>query len=138
INTLSQIVLAVWQNDQVAEMIAPYAGQTAPSQLGPVQPAIDAARGAVPEMDASFIAWPGTVFSSEHHYAVFMKGNTPLTSRLLQPVLVDAVSGEMTDTRTMPWYVQTLLLSQPLHFGDYGGLPLKILWALLDIATIYV
>lgn len=138
INTLSQIVLAVWQNDQVAEMIAPYAGQAAPSQLGPVQPAIDAAREAVPEMDASFIAWPGTVFSSEHHYAVFMKGTTPLTSRLLQPVLVDAVSGEMTDTRTMPWYVQTLLLSQPLHFGDYGGLPLKILWALLDIATIYV
>ncbi len=27
----------------------------------------------------------------------------------------------------------TLLLSQPLHFGDYGGMPLKILWALLDL-----
>jgi len=32
----------------------------------------------------------------------------------------------------------TLLLSEPLHFGDYGGLPMKILWAALDIITIIV
>ncbi|MFJ7440053.1 PepSY domain-containing protein [Methylorubrum thiocyanatum] len=38
----------------------------------------------------------------------------------------------------MPWYVQGLFLSQPLHFGDYGGIPLKIVWALLDAATIIV
>lgn len=31
-----------------------------------------------------------------------------------------------------------MLLSQPLHFGDYGGMPMKILWTLLDIATIIV
>jgi uncharacterized iron-regulated membrane protein len=30
------------------------------------------------------------------------------------------------------------LVSQPLHFGDYGGMPLKIIWALLDIMTIVV
>jgi uncharacterized iron-regulated membrane protein len=38
----------------------------------------------------------------------------------------------------MPWYVNTLFMSRPLHFGDYGGLPLKIIWALFDIATIVV
>src|SRR5690606_34602273 len=27
---------------------------------------------------------------------------------------------------------------QPLHFGDYGGLPLKALWAALDVITIVV
>ncbi|MBN8957051.1 MAG: PepSY domain-containing protein, partial [Rhizobiales bacterium] len=37
-----------------------------------------------------------------------------------------------------PWYVSTLLLSQPLHFGDYGGMPLKIIWALLDLLTIVI
>jgi uncharacterized iron-regulated membrane protein len=31
-----------------------------------------------------------------------------------------------------------LQVSRPLHFGDYGGLPLKIIWALLDIMTIVV
>jgi uncharacterized iron-regulated membrane protein len=29
-------------------------------------------------------------------------------------------------------------LSQPLHFGDYGGRPMQILWAVLDVLTIIV
>ena len=29
-------------------------------------------------------------------------------------------------------------MSQPLHFGDYGGLALKLLWALLDVLAIVV
>jgi uncharacterized iron-regulated membrane protein len=40
--------------------------------------------------------------------------------------------------REMPWYVNALFISQPLHFGDYGGMPLKILWAAFDIITIIV
>jgi uncharacterized iron-regulated membrane protein len=89
-------------------------------------------------MEVSFMAFPGNQFSSPHHYTVFMKGNTPVTSRLLKPALVDAETGQLTDAREMPWYVKTLLLSQPLHFGDYGGMPLKIIWTVLDIITIVV
>src|SRR6185312_1759676 len=62
----------------------------------------------------------------------------PLTSRLFKPALVDAETGILTDSRSMPWYVATLLISQPLHFGDYGGMPLKIIWAVLDIITIVI
>ena len=39
---------------------------------------------------------------------------------------------------TCPVYLKALLVSQPLHFGDYGGMPLKIIWALLDVMTIVV
>ncbi|MEE2732557.1 MAG: PepSY domain-containing protein [Pseudomonadota bacterium] len=138
INTLSQIVLAIWQQDQMAEMTAAYQDLPPPQQIGSVQRAREAALAAVPDMNLSLIAWPGSQFSSPHHYTVFLHGNTPVTSRLLQPALVDAVTGELTDTREMPWYVKTLFLSQPLHFGDYGGMPLKIIWALLDIITIIV
>lgn len=67
-----------------------------------------------------------------------MRGNTPLTSKVLKPALIDAETGELTAMRDMPWYVTSLLVSQPLHFGDYGGMPMKIIWALLDIATIVV
>ena len=38
----------------------------------------------------------------------------------------------------MSWYLRALELSRPLHFGDYGGMPLKIIWVLLDLVTIAV
>jgi len=38
----------------------------------------------------------------------------------------------------MPWYYMALSMSRPLHFGDYGGLPLKILWAALTLFTMVV
>jgi len=93
---------------------------------------------AVPEGKVSFVAWPGTQFSTRHHYMVALSGNTPLTERLISPAMIDAETGRLTDVREMPWYVKTLFLSVPLHFGDYGGMPLKIIWALLDIAAIVV
>ncbi len=83
-------------------------------------------------------AFPGTVLSSPHHYAVFMRGKEPLTSRLYTPVLVDAGTGKFTDYLTLPWYLTAFLLSQPLHFGDYGGITLKAIWAGFDIVTILV
>ena len=38
----------------------------------------------------------------------------------------------------MSWYLRALELSRPLHFGDYGGMPLKIIWVLLDLVAIAV
>jgi uncharacterized iron-regulated membrane protein len=67
-----------------------------------------------------------------------MRGDRALTARLVKPVLVDARSGLVADQRTLPWYLSALLLSQPLHFGDYGGPGMKVVWALLDLATIVV
>ena len=35
---------------------------------------------------------------------------------------------DVAGIREMPWYAKALSLSRPLHFGDYGGLLLKIIW----------
>lgn len=137
LNTWADLVLKYWQYDQVAQMVAPYKGQ-APRSLGPLSLAVDAAQTREPQMTPGFVAFPGTTFSSPHHYAVFMRGNQPLTARLFKPVLVDAQAGTVTDSRDPPWYLTALLISQPLHFGDYAGLPMKVLWALLDLVTIVV
>ncbi|MBO0952379.1 PepSY-associated TM helix domain-containing protein [Fibrella forsythiae] len=139
VNTLAEVVQGMWQQGQLAEMIAPYKG-AAPVRgtLSPLDQALKVARQAAPTMEPSFVAYPGTLYSSQHHYAVFMKGNTPLTSRMAKPALIDAKTGQLTDMRSMPWYVNAVFISQPLHFGDYGGLPLKIIWALFDLITIVV
>ena len=138
INTLADPLIKLWQFDQVAQMTAPYRGLPLPDRFASVEESLQAAVRREPGMKIGFIAFPGTTFSSPHHYTVFMRGDTPLTSRTLKPVLVDARSAEVTDSREMPWYVTTLLISQPLHFGDYGGMPMQIIWALLDVITIVV
>ncbi|MET0312466.1 MAG: PepSY domain-containing protein [Burkholderiaceae bacterium] len=140
INTWADLLVKYWQYDQLSSLLAQYKGQaiTPAPERGSVQKSMDAAFAAAPDTKLSFIAFPGTAFSSPHHYTFFLKGNEPLTSKLLQPVLVDAKTTEVTAAPKLAWYLTALLVSQPLHFGDYGGMPMKIIWALLDIATIIV
>jgi uncharacterized iron-regulated membrane protein len=138
INTLALPILGYWQMTQLAEMTADHAGQPAYTEIGGVDRALAAAHAAEPDMDLAFIAFPGTAFSSSSHFAAFMKGSTPWSSRLMKPVLIDARSGEAVASEELPWYVTALLVSQPLHFGDYGGMPLKILWGVLDLLAIVV
>jgi uncharacterized iron-regulated membrane protein len=138
INTWADLVTQHWRNDQLAEMLAPYRGMPPLTRLGSLEKAAAAARAQEPAMKIKFIAFPGTSFTSEHHYGVFMRGNTALTERLLKPVLVDARTGEVSASRAPPWYLTALMLAQPLHFGDYAGQPMKWLWAALDVATIVV
>jgi uncharacterized iron-regulated membrane protein len=131
-------VTMIWQRDQLADMAAPYAQARPPERLASIDRAVATVRKAVPTAKVSFVAWPGTGYSTKHHYMVALAGDTPLTERLVNPAMVDAETGRLTDVRQMPLYVKILFLSAPLHFGDYGGLPLKIIWALLDIAAIVV
>lgn len=140
INALETPIVAMWQRGALAEMTRGYAGRAplSPAHYGSLDRAMAAARRALPGNAPQFVAFPGTSFSSPHHYAVFFQGATPLTQRLLTPALIDAQTGRFTDARPMPWYNQALSLSRPLHFGDYGGLPLKLLWAALDLFTIVV
>jgi uncharacterized iron-regulated membrane protein len=138
VNTWADLVIEHWRNDQVAELLAPWRGMPPVTQAGSLEKAVAAARAREPAMKVAFIAFPGTTFSSPHHYGVFMRGNAALTRRLLKPVLVDAVTGEVSASRPAPWYLDALLLSQPLHFGDYAGAPMQWLWAVLDVATIVV
>lgn len=138
INTLATPLVDHWRGNALADLTAPYAGEPVPAALSSVQAAIDTALAAAPGNRPQFVAFPGVLFSSNHHYAVWLKGATPLTEQLHTPALVDARTGALTAVVHMPWYMTALRLSQPLHFGDYGGLPLKILWAVLDVVTIVI
>jgi len=140
INTWGDLLFKYWQHDQLSALLAPYQGQppVAPAEMAPMQHVVDAAMARLPGSSLSFAAMPGTAFASPHHVGVFLKGDTPLTARLLRAVLVDARSAEVTAVPPVPWYLTALMVSQPLHFGDYGGRPMQILWALLDAVTIVV
>lgn len=139
INTLATPILDYWRADQLADLTAAHEGETPPPErMSSVHAAIEAAEAAAPGMTLQFVAFPGGAFSTSHHFAVFLHGETELTAHLITPVLIEAETGAVSGLREMPWYAKALSLSKPLHFGDYGGLPLKLLWALLDLAAIVV
>lgn len=138
ITATADLLIAAWRNESLAAMVEPYRDAPPLQDRAPARDLLDIAGRAAPGMVPDFIAFPGTRFSSEHHYAVFMVGATHLTSHLWTPVLIDAQTLQVTAVGTRPWYMDALSLSSPLHFGDYGGRPMQILWAVLDVLTIIV
>ena len=140
INTWGFPLIQYWQISEMQGLIADDQATSADTggRLSSLDEAVAAGLEARPGKSLFFAVFPGTELSSPDHYIVFYNGNEPLSSRLFQPVIVNAWSGEMIAAPDMPWYITMLLLSQPLHFGDYGGLGLKIAWALLDVGMIIV
>jgi uncharacterized iron-regulated membrane protein len=134
--TLAKPTYSVWQATELKAMVAPFAGQGEPRRLASLDGALRVAQAEEPDMTTAFVAYPGTPLAGPRHYAVFMRGDAHITSRLIKPVLIDAETGQFATKREMPWYVAALRISGPLHFGDYGAMPLKILWAVLDVITI--
>ena len=138
LNTLAEPVAGHWQRTGLAAMAAPYMNGQPPRTLAPVEQAIAAAEAAAPGMWVTGVYYPGSPFATPRHYGVYLRGETPVTARLLKPMLIDAQTNRIDAIGQMPLYVSIILLSQPLHFGDYGGLPLKLLWTVLDVAAIIV
>ncbi|WP_339525529.1 PepSY-associated TM helix domain-containing protein [Pseudomonas sp. EA_35y_Pfl2_R111] len=138
ISACADLLISAWRTESLAAMVAPYRDAPPLTERASANEVLTIAAKATPDMQPDFIAFPGTRFSSEHHYSVFMKGNTHLTAHLWTPVLIDARSLEVTAIGQRPWYMDALSMSQPLHFGDYGGMPMKVLWAVLDVLTIIV
>jgi uncharacterized iron-regulated membrane protein len=138
LNELSKPLSAQWRAHGMNEMLRAYRGQPVPQQLGSAREAMATVRAALPERNVTSIIFPSTSFSNPHHYLVWTNGNTALTTRLFTAALVDAKTGGLTAVAQMPVWLRILQVSRPLHFGDYGGLPLKIIWALLDVIAIAV
>ncbi|WP_454725449.1 MULTISPECIES: PepSY-associated TM helix domain-containing protein [Cupriavidus] len=138
VNQLATPLYDIWRAHALGGLLAAGRSQPMPAHLASVQAAYETALRAEPARRVRSIRFPDGQLGSPQHYLIWTQGDTPLTSRLARPVLVDARSGQLTATLSLPWYLTLLLTARPLHFGDYGGLPLKVLWGLLDIMAIAV
>lgn len=140
VNTLAQPALNYWQEHHLKPWLSRHAGGRPPTaaERSPLDAAVRAAMATEPGMTLSYLAFPGVLAGTPMHYTIYMRGSSALTAKLYQPVLVNARSGAVEGSVAPPWYLKTLYLSQPLHFGDYAGMPLKLLWAVLDVLCIAV
>lgn len=133
---LSRPIIALYQMTDLTRLTAPFRGQPAPTTLVPLERAAETATRAWPGHRVEFALFPGTPLSGDHHFAFFMATETGVSKRVFKLTMIDAATGALTAAEEAPWYVKTLLVSGPLHFGDYAGLPLKLLWAGFTLLTI--
>lgn len=138
LHTFSAPLYNQWQTTYMRSLLASYENQVFPERLSSVQQAVVVAQKSIPKQRVAFIYFPNDKWGSPYHYLVFTSGVTADTVHWYTPVLVDAATGQLTATVEVPAYIRLLQIAHPLHFGNYGGLPMKVLWALLDIITIGV
>ncbi len=140
LNELNDPLFEHWTRDVVAPAAARWGG--APLEpmapLCSVQQVLADTRRLLPGMNVVGIDYPGVAFNSPRHYMAWANGRTPATEQIFTPVLIDALDCRLTAVLPMPWYLRAVEVSRPFHFGDYGGLPLKLIWALFDGVTIIV
>ena len=89
INTLAAPIELAWQSNQLVEMAALSNREPRGQGHASVDLVLAKVRAAVPGMTVLTLAFPGSPFSTPNHYAAFLIGDTPLTSRILDlPLLM--------------------------------------------------
>jgi uncharacterized iron-regulated membrane protein len=130
------LLVSLWKETDLRSLGAP---QTPPS-LTPVSVdrATAAAEALLPDRIMRFVVFPNTDFSSPEHYTIYMYGGHRYDEKLFTVVLVEAATGKVTAVRGLPLYLKFVVFSQPLHFGDYGGLTLKLFWLASVAGTLFI
>lgn len=136
---LGDIALKVWQATELRRLAATYGADRPVTGEGASVDAVRAAaETAKPGWRTSLMLYPGSAFSTQRHFTVLLVGPEGLQKRLFEIALVDAADGRVAEIATLPWYLVVTQLSQPLHFGDYGGLPLKLFWTACAWFTLFI
>lgn len=138
INTLERPLFAVWQARDLQAMLAGTGRSVAQGNACTPERALAVADAGTPAGRRTSVLFPSERAHHPFHYLVWSHGDTLVTKELLSAVLVSADTCTIDARAELPWYLRTLELSRPFHFGNYGGLTLKVLWALMDLVTIMV
>lgn len=136
------VAIGLWQMTELADM------HEEARRMEPVdarQPPVDvdrvfaaAATTAPPGWNVESVIFPGTDFSTPRHYTALLTGGEGAEARMFRVAIIDALTGEVAVAPEVPGYLKAIALSEPLHFGDYGGLPLKILWTVCTWLTLFI
>ena len=133
--SVNVLLVPIWRATEMREMAG---NDVRPPKFVPLDQVIAAAQVARPDRELRFVFYPGTDFSSAGHFTVGLFGQHRFDERLFDVVLVDAATGVVSGARAMPWYLKAVLVAAPLHYGNYGGLPLKLLWAASTIGALFI
>lgn len=132
------LLIKIFQAQSLKHLAGAYQSFKEVSARAPFDQVILSALDALPDSVISYISFPNTEFGIPGHYLFLMNGTTGLTERLSKIVVVNAQNGSLAEIVDLPFYLKLVLLSEPLHFGNYGGLFLKILWCAFTLGSLLV
>ncbi len=130
------VLIKKFQADALAHLSAQYANRPASDEKAALSQVVDNTLAAKPEWSIGYISFPDTEYGIPGHYLVLLDGATTETARLNELAVVNARTAQVSEIVQLPLYLKAAILSEPLHFGDYGGVPLKVIWALFTLGTL--
>jgi uncharacterized iron-regulated membrane protein len=133
---LAVVLFQGFARSEVQSFAKAYAGQPVVTDLSTLDEAIAGTHAAAPTRAWQTVLFPGGMLASRRHYTVFLEGGTGFEGHMLGIAVVDAVTPADVKVLKLPLYLKALLLSEPLHFGDYGGLPLKLVWTAFGLISL--
>ena len=99
---------------------------------------VAAASAASPSSATRYIVYPDTDYSSPGTYTVFLYGTRRYDERLFDVGVVDARDGHVAALNHVPLALAAVAIAQPLHFGTFGGLILRLVWLAATWAVMFV
>jgi len=121
---------------EIKSLATPYADVPAVTDFTTIDAAAASAEAAEPTRHWRSILFPGSSLATKHHFTVLLEGGEGLESHMLGVVVADAVQPSDVTVLKLPLYLKAMLVSEPLHFGNYGGLTLKLLWTLFTLISL--
>ncbi len=134
--------ILLWQMTELGELRAeaermePVGARAPPTGIDEAFAAVQAS--APPGWSLQSLIYPATDFSTPRHYTALLGGSEGIAARMFRVVIVDAKTGEIAAAPEVPVYLKAISLSEPLHFGDYGGLPLKLMWTACTWLSLFI
>ncbi len=128
-------LLKIYQAGELKSLSQEYANVSTQAALPKLATVVETAQRLKPHDRLTYIAFPDTEFSIPSHFLILMNGTTAFTSKLSELLVVDRETGTEAQARQLPIYLKLALISEPLHFGNYGGMVLKLVWLAFSLLS---
>lgn len=123
-------LIKIYQRGELASLNSTHAGESPLERLPSLAALVESAAKARPKAQLSFLSFPGSEFSLPRHFLFLTR-----EERRSELLVMDGATGAFLEARPLPWYLKATMLSEPLHFGNYGGIPLQAAWLLFATAA---
>lgn len=127
-----------FQKNQLSHLAEQYQSIQTNKINASVRDVITTAQKHKPESVIWYIVFPGMERGIASHYLVLMHGTGFLTRQISEYLVINAQTAELVDVVKLPILLQSALVATPVHFANYGGIVLKIVWAIFAFFSFVV